>query len=127
MTDQRLGLGVLDLRIVDHDEAAVLGFRRQRMLERQRAHLLRQVGRVRANHRTERTATAPELRHAGRAVTSAAGALLLVHLLAGAPDIGAALRLVRSGLALVELPLDAALDDILARLQAENLVGELDG
>src|SRR3954447_23296274 len=126
MTDQRLGLGVLDLRIVDHDQAAVLGLGRQSMLERQRAHLLRQVGRMRANHRTERTATAAELRHAGRAMTSTAGALLLVHLLAGAPDIGAALRLVRSGLALVELPLDATLDDILARLQAENLVGKLD-
>src|SRR5882724_2742673 len=122
MTDQRLGLGVLDLRIVDHDQAAVLGLRRESMLERQRAYLLRQVGCVRANHRTERTATAAELRHAGRAVTGAAGALLLVHLLAGTPDIGAALRLVRSGLALVELPLHAALDDILPRLKTEDLV-----
>src|SRR5437764_11818597 len=127
MTDQRLGLGVLDLRIVDHEQAAVLGLRRQSMLERQRAHLLRQVGRVRANHRTERTATAAELRHAGRAVTSTAGALLLVHLLAGTPDIGAALRLVRSGLALVELPLHATLENVLARLETEDRVRELDG
>src|SRR4029450_175583 len=97
------------------------------MLERKRPHLLRQVGRVRANHRTERTATAAELRHAGRAVTGAAGALLLVHLLAGAPDIGAALRLVRSGLALVELPLHATLDDVGARLQDENPGPERDG
>src|SRR6059058_2178787 len=126
MTDQRLDLGVLYLRIVNHDQAAVLGLRRQGMLERQRAHLLRQVGRVRANHRTERTSTAAELRHAGRAVTGAAGALLLVHLLAGAPDIGAALRLVGAGLALVELPLHAALDDVLARLEAENGIGQLD-
>src|SRR5204863_2516401 len=111
MTDQRLGLGVLDLRIVDHDQAAVLGFRREGMLERQRAHLLRQGERVRANHRTERTATAAELRHTGRTVTSTAGALLLVHLLAGAPDVGAPLCLVRSGLTLGELPVDAALDD----------------
>src|SRR5215467_1704555 len=119
MADQRLGLGFLDLGVIDHDQAAVLGFRRERMLERQRAHLLRQVGRVRANNRTERTATAAELRHAGRAVTGAAGALLLVHLLAGAPDIGAALGLVRSGLALVELPLHATLDDVGTGLETE--------
>src|SRR5213595_2429813 len=127
MTDQRLGLGVLDLRIVDHDQAAVLGLRRQSVLERQYADLFRQVGRVRADHRTEGTATAAELRHAGRAVTGTAGALLLVHLLAGAPDIGAALRLVRSGLALVELPLHATLDDVGAGLETEDRVRELDG
>src|SRR4029077_17490599 len=51
---------------------------------------------------------------------------LLVHLLAGAPDLGAALGLVGAGLALVELPLHAALDDVLARLEAEDAVGELD-
>src|SRR4029450_3216844 len=96
------------------------------MLERKRPHLLRQVGRVRANHRTERTATAAELRHAGRAVTGAAGALLLVHLLAGAPDVGAALRLVRSGLARVELPLHATLDDVGTGLETEDRVRELD-
>src|SRR4029079_520433 len=90
-----------------------------------RADLLRQVGRVRANHRTERTATAAELRHARRAVTGAAGALLLVHLLAGAPDFGAALCLVRSGLALVELPLHATLDDVGMGLETEDRVREL--
>src|SRR6478736_1087749 len=126
MTDQRLGLGFLDLRIVDHDQPAVLGLRRQRMLERQRAHLLRQAGLVRANNRAERTATAAELRHAGRAVTGATGALLLVHLLAGAPDFGAAFCLVRSGLALVELPLHATLNDVGTGLETENRVRELD-
>src|SRR5438477_12907117 len=69
---------------------------------------------------------AAELRHAGRAVTGAAGALLLVHLLAGAPDVGAALHLVGAGLTLVELPLHATLDDVGARLEAENGVGKLD-
>src|SRR6201987_5258970 len=97
------------------------------MLERKRANLLRQVGGVRTHHRTEGTATAAELRHAGRAVAGTAGALLLVHLLAGAPDIGAALRLVGAGLALVELPLHAAGDDVLTRLQTEDLVRELNG
>src|ERR1700756_574136 len=96
------------------------------MLERKRANLLRQVGGVRTHHRTEAPATAAELRHAAGAVTGAAGALLLVHLLAGAPDLGAALGLVGTGLTLVELPLHAALDDILARLQTEDAFGELD-
>src|SRR6201987_5887441 len=95
------------------------------MLERKRANLLRQVGGVRTHHRTEGTATAAELRHAGRAVTGTAGALLLVHLLAGAPDLGAALGLVSAGLALVELPLHAAGDDVGARLETEDLVRQL--
>src|SRR5260370_28432711 len=81
---------------------------------------------MRAHDGTEGRATPWELRQAGRTVTSTAGALLLVHLLAGTPHIGATLRLVRAGLTLGELPVDAALDDILARLQAENLVGKLD-
>src|SRR5580692_8254023 len=95
------------------------------MAKRQRANLLRQGKGVRTHHRAERTAAAAELRHPSRAVTRAAGALLLVHLLSGAPDIGAALDLVGPGLTLVELPLHAALDDVLARLEAENLVGKL--
>src|SRR5579871_681197 len=82
---------------------------------------------MRAHHWTERPATAAELRHAGRAVTRTTGALLLVHLLAGAPDLGAALGLVGAGLALVELPLHAALDDVLARLQTKDAFGELHG
>src|SRR6201987_1866747 len=96
------------------------------MLERKRANLLRQVGGVRTHHRTEGTATAAELRHAGRAVTGTAGALLLVHLLAGAPDLGAALGLVGAGLALVELPLHAASDDVGARLEAEDRIRQRD-
>src|SRR3982074_2981134 len=95
------------------------------MAKRQRTNLLRQRKGVRAHHRAERPAAAAELRHPGRAVTRAAGALLLVHLLAGAPDIGAALGLAGAGLALGELPVDAALDQILARLQTENGVGKL--
>src|SRR3984957_11027944 len=96
------------------------------MAKRERTNFLRQIGSMRTHHRAERTATTAELRHAGRAVTGAAGALLLVHLLAGAPDLGAALGLVGTGLTLVELPLHAALDDILARLQTEDAFGELD-
>src|ERR1700726_3290823 len=95
------------------------------MAKRQRANLLGQGKRMRAHHRAERSAAAAELRHPGRTVACAAGALLLVHLLAGAPDVRTALRLVGAGLTFGELPVDAALDDILARLQTENLVGEL--
>src|SRR5215475_12817218 len=81
---------------------------------------------MRADHRTEGTAAAAELRHAGRAVTGTAGTLLLVHLLARAPDLGAALGLVGAGLALVELPLHATRNDVLARLETKNLVRQID-
>ena len=123
---QGLGLGFLDLRAVDHDEPAVLGLGGQRVLERQRTDFLGQVGGMRTHHRAERTTAAAELRHAGRAVTGATGALLLVHLLAGAPDLGAALRLVRAGLALVELPLHATGDDVRAGIETEDRIRELD-
>src|SRR5467141_2242942 len=95
------------------------------MAKRQRTNLLRQGKGMRAHDGTERTAAAAELRHPGRAVTRTAGALLLVHLLAGTPDIGAPLRLVSPGLTFGELPVDAALDDVLARLETEDLVGQL--
>src|SRR3982074_620918 len=96
------------------------------MAKRQRTNLLRQRKGVRADHRAERPAAAAELRHPGRAVTRAAGALLLVHLLAGAPDLRAALGLVGAGLALGELPVDAALNDIDPRIETENGIRQLD-
>src|SRR5262249_48737962 len=55
-----------------------------------------------------------------RAVAGAAGALLRIHLLAGAPDVGAGLHRVRAGAPLGELPLDAALEGVDARLEAED-------
>src|SRR3981081_861636 len=85
-------------------------------------------GRANACERTTGPNARPPPRTRGTragAVTRPAGPFLLVHLLAGAPDIGATLRLVGPGLTLGELPVDAALDDILARLQAENLVRKL--
>src|SRR5580704_17534167 len=100
MSDQRLGLGGLERGRFNHDQAAVLDLGRERMTTRQRANFLGQSKRMRARPRAERTAAATELRHPVRSVTCTAGALLLVHLLAGAPDIGAALRLVRAGLTL---------------------------
>src|SRR5690242_14943105 len=96
------------------------------MTQRQRTHLLRQVMRMAANNRAERTTAAAELRYTGRAVARVAGALLLEHLLAGAPDFRTALGLMGTGLTLGELPVDAALDQVLARLKAENPIRELD-
>ena len=115
-----------ELGAVPDDELAGLGLRRQRMLQRQRAHLLGQVVRVAAHDRAEGASAAAELRHARRAVTGAAGALLLVHLLAGAGDLGAASASVGAGVALGELPADHARDQVGARLEAEDLVGEFD-
>src|ERR1039457_7385080 len=80
-----------------------------------------------AHHRAEGASAAAELRHACRAVTSAAGAFLRIHLLAGAPDFRAVLGLVRAALALGELPVDAALQDIAARLEAKDLIRQIDG
>src|SRR3954449_3046948 len=95
------------------------------MAKCQRANLFGQIGRMRPHDRSERTSAAAELRHTRGAVASAARALLLVHLLAGAPDVRPALGLVSPGLTLGKLPLHAALDDVLARLQTEDLVGKL--
>src|SRR4030095_2631074 len=57
---QHTGLAIFDGRLVEHDETAVLGLGRQRMLERQRAHLLRQVDRVATRGPAERAAGARE-------------------------------------------------------------------
>ena len=91
-------------------------------LQRERAHLLRQADGVAAHDGTEGPAAAAELRHARRAVTGAAGALLGIHLLAGAADFAAVLGLVGAALALGELPVDAALEDVGARLEPEDRV-----
>ncbi len=96
------------------------------MTHRQLAHLLRQVVLERADDRTHGATAAAELRHAHRAVTGAAGALLLVHLLAGAGDVGAAERLGRTGATLGELILHHARDQIGARLEAEHVVRQFD-
>src|SRR6185312_12893793 len=67
------------------------------------------------------------LRRAPRAVTGAARALLLVHLLAGARVLVARLHLVGAGPALGELPVDAAREDIAADLgDAEDRVRQFD-
>src|ERR1700686_5167507 len=98
----------------------------ERVTQCQRADLLRQVLGMAAHHRTERLAAAAEQTGARRAVTGAAGTLLGVHLLAGAPDLRAQLGLVRPALAARELPGDAALQDVGAGLEAEDRVRKLD-
>src|SRR5262245_7779362 len=54
------------------------------------------------------------------------GALLPIHLLAGAVDLGAVLDVVRAGLALGQLPHHAALQDVGTRLETEDVVGHRD-
>src|SRR5580700_12099950 len=97
------------------------------MPERQGANLLRKREGVAAHHRPERAAAADKLRRAPGTVTGAAGALLLVHLLAGARVLVARLHLVGAGAALGELPVHAARQDVAADLvDPEDGVGELD-
>src|SRR5581483_12432005 len=105
---------------------AILGLRRQCVLERERTNLFRQINGVTAHDRTKGPAAAAELWNARRAVTGTAGAFLRVHFLTGSPDFAAALRLVRTALTLGELPIDAALDDVGPRLEAEDRIRQLD-
>ena len=79
-----------------------------------------------ASNRAVRLTTAAELRSASRMVTGAARTLLLVHLGAGARDFGAALGLMRALLLLGKLPAHDALQNVFARIETENRVGELD-
>ena len=98
------------------------------MAQGQGPDLLVQAELVRADHRAVRLGAADELGRPARTVTGAAGALLAVHLLAGARDFVADLDLVRAGPALGQLPGDAALQDVAADLvDAEDGVGEING
>src|SRR3546814_5347334 len=79
-----------------------------------------------AHPRTMDDAAAPELDDTPRAVPRAAGALLTVHLAAGAVDLTALLHLVGAGAPLGELPVDDARQNVGAHRQTEHLVGEVD-
>src|SRR5438094_100014 len=83
--------------------------------------LLGQADLMAAHERAERTAAAAEQVDAGGAVTGVAGALLRVHFLTGTPDLGAVLDFVGAGAALGELPDDATLNDVVARLEPEDV------
>src|SRR5882757_9270945 len=56
------------------------------------------------------------------ALADRAGALLPIHLLAGAVDLGAVLDIVGASLTLGQLPHHAALQDVGARLEAEDVI-----
>ena len=73
-----------------------------------------------------RLAAADEDRRAAIAVTSRTAALLATELLAGARDVGALAGAARGRAALLELPGDDAVQDVGARIEAEDLVVELD-
>src|SRR4051794_25602882 len=96
------------------------------MPQRQRAHFLRQTDFMAAWRRSERAATAAEQVDPVRAMPRRAAALLPRELLAGAPDLRAVLDVMGAGSPLGELPDDVTLDQVLARLQPENLVGQRD-
>src|SRR5690606_22669844 len=124
---QRRGLGFGQGRGVQDHQRAGLGLGRERMLQGQRADLLGQIERMAADDRTAGLGAADDLGRPARAVTGAAGALLLVHLLARTRDLVADLDLVRAGAALCELPGDHALQDVAADLfDAEDVVREVD-
>ena len=71
-------------------------------------------------------AAADEDRGAAIAVTSGAAALLLAELLAGAIDFRTLAGGASSAAALFELPDDNAVEDVGARLDAKDLVVEID-
>ena len=100
---QRLRFVVLQTGLVEHDDAAILSLRRQRVLERECTNLLWQIERVAAHHRSESAAAATELRYACGAVACATGALLRIHFLARAPDFTAVFGLVCAALASCQL------------------------
>src|SRR4029078_8428741 len=97
------------------------------MTQAERAHLLRQFRLMATRARPKGLAAANEDAGAARTVTGAARALLVSVFLAGAVDLAAGLGLMRSRLALIELPLDDAMQNIGARLESEDVLGEIDG
>jgi hypothetical protein len=97
------------------------------MLKRQRSHFLRQADGVTASMRAKRTAAATKQIDARRTVTRGASALLPVHFLTGAHDICAVLDLMRAALTLGQLPHDTAVNNVGARLETENGIGQRDG
>jgi hypothetical protein len=110
------GLGLLQSQRLDDDDAAVRGLGGKRVLEGERAHLLRQADGVAARLWAKCTAAAAKQIDPRRAVPGIAGALLPVHFLAGARDVRAIFHRVRTALAFGQLPHHATMDDVGARL-----------
>src|SRR3954471_21285704 len=123
---RRLGLGLAEVEILEHDEAAVAGLGGERHLEAERAHLLVERRVEVADPGSMRLAAAAEDRRPADAVAGGAAALLAAELLAGAGDVGALARGAGGAAALLELPGDDAVQDVGARLDAEHGIVELD-
>ena len=124
---RRRGLGarrVAGRRALDDVHAAVAGAVRQSAAQRRRLHLLgRPLGVVARRGAVDRAA-AGELRRAGRALTGAAGALLLVRLPATAADLAAGLGVVRALARRRELRDDDLVDQRDVGLDVEQLLGQ---
>src|SRR5262249_19546494 len=106
---------------------ALLRAVRQRGAQREAHHLLRRPLLVVARLRPVRdTATAP-LRRADRTLTGTARALLAPRLRTATRDVGAALGAVRAGARGGELRGHDLVHDCDVRLDAEDVVGEVDG
>src|SRR5437588_4004271 len=96
------------------------------MAQTQCPHLLRQAGFMAARAWAESLAATDEDAGAARAVAGVARTFLIAELLAGAVHFAARLGLVRTGLTLVELPVDDAMEDVGTRIKAEDVIGEID-
>src|SRR5665648_642889 len=106
------GLALFELAIVEHDEHVSLHLGRQRMLQRQCPHLLRQIDGMAARLWPERLAAAAENRRLLAAVTRAAGPLLPIHLSSGRVDLRAVLDRNRATPALGELIAHHAMEQV---------------
>src|SRR3954467_14828994 len=69
---QLLRLAVIYGRLIEHNDAAILGFGRKRVPQGECAYLLGQADLVAARRRAERSATTPEQVHGMRAMTGGA-------------------------------------------------------
>src|SRR4051812_44186212 len=123
---RRLGLGLAEVEILEHDEPAVARLGGERHLEAERAHLLVERRVEVADPGPMRLAAADEDRRPPVAVAGGAAALLAPELLAGAGDVGALAGAAGGAAALLELPGDDPVEDVGARLDVENLVVEID-
>src|SRR4051812_19527782 len=123
---ERLGLGSVEIEILEDDEPAVTRLRRERHPQAERPDLLVQRRVEIADAGAVGLAAADEDRRAPIAVAGGAAALLAAVFLAGAGDVGALACAAGGAAALLELPGDDSVEDVGAGLDTENLVGELD-
>ena len=113
-------------KAVDDVHAAVAGPVGQGTAQGGGLHLLGGALAVVARRRAVDDATAGELRRADRALTGAAGALLLVRLAAAAADLAAGLGVVRALPGRGQLGHDDLVDQRDVDLDVEDLGGQLD-